>query len=235
VFLEYTNTMINPSSYFQPNLFDFTDLATDVAELFPAIWGALEGVASAELVERQAGLDQLVELDAHRLSPLVAYVLVTRLDDANLEFRAKVVQALGSLLSPGEAASFTPDEVKKTLKAYLSRMRQRRIYALLQVAEFQPSSQTHVAALLKGCSNAGKILADIFSDRKIMNEIRRQAINFVGIVGYLEAVPRLASLAERLESGANGQRSMSFAAPTDPEDLSLLPTVQAALMVLNSP
>jgi hypothetical protein len=227
--------MMNPPSFFQPTLFDITDLTTEVAELFPAIWDALEKVASPDLDERYAGLDQLVEMDAHRASPLVVYVLATRLDDANLEFRAKVVQALGGLLSSGEAASNTPDEVKKTLKAYLSRMRQRRIYALLQVAEFQPSSQTHVAALLKGCSNAGKILADIFSDRKLGNEIRHQAINFVGIVGYLEAIPRLALLAERLESGANGQRSMSFAAPTDPEDLYLLPAVQTALMVLNSP
>jgi hypothetical protein len=227
--------MMNPPSYFQPKLFDFADLSTEVAELFPAIWGALESVASADLVDRQSGLDQVIELDAQRVSPLVAYVLATRLDDPNLEFRAKVVQALGDLLSPGEVASKTPDEVKKVLKAYLSRMRQRKVFALLQVADFQPSSQSQVAALLKCCSNAGKILSDIFSDRKIEIAIRRQAINFVGIVGYLDAVPRLALLAERLAAGANGQRLMSFAAPTDPDDLTLLPAVQIALMILNSP
>jgi hypothetical protein len=227
--------MSNPQSTIQPRLFDFSDSTSDVAELFPDVWGALECLTSPSVDVRLNGLRRLIELDAHRLSPLVAYVLVTHLDDQNIEFRFELVQALGSLLSRGDRSADTPEGVKQSIKTYLSQMRRRKIYALLQVAEHHPSAQSNVAALLKGCSNAGKVLADIFSDRKIPVVIRRQAIHFVGIVGFLDAVPRLERLAERLVARMNGQRLMPFAPPTDSAEKTLLPTIQTALTVLGFP
>ena len=196
----------------------------------------MEHLTSSNLEERLTGLGQLIELDAHRVSPLIAYVLATRLEDPDIELRAKVVGALGGLLYQGGGSNpLTPPAVKQSLRSYLSQMRRRKVFALLQVAEYFPQRQSDVAAMLRGCSNAGKVLVDIFSDRKLSIEIRRQAIQFAGIVGFLEAVPRLERLAERLESRISGQHTIPFAPPINPEEKSLLHVIQTALTQLNTP
>lgn len=228
--------MPNPLSQIQPNLFDFPASAVGVAELFPAAWAAMELLISSSLEERLTGFDQLMELDAHRVSPLIAYVLATRLEDPDIDLRAKVVGALGGLLYQGGGSNpLTPPAVKQSIRSYLTHMRRRKVFALLQVAEYHPQTQSDVAAMFRSCSNAGKVLVDIFSDRRLSLEIRRQAIQFAGIVGFLEAVPRLERLAERLESRINGQRSIPFAPPVDPEEQSLLHVIQTALTQLNTP
>lgn len=106
---------------------------------------------------------------------------------------------------------------------------------MLQVAEYQPSTQSEVALLLKACSHAGTVLGDIFSDRKLPIEIRHQAIYFSGLVGFLETIPRLERLEEKLLARMNGQRTMPFVASLDQDENGLLPTIQTALARLNSP
>ncbi len=227
--------MIEQPKLSQPHLFDFSDSTTGVVELFPTVWGALERLVSSDLKNKYIGLEQLLELDAHRLSPLVAYIFATCLSDPDINFRFRIVQALGGMLLR-ENSTLTPsEEVFHNLKSYLSKMRRRRIYALLEVSEHHPSSVTDVAALIKACSYAGGTLADIFSDRKLPIELRRQAVNISGIVGFLEVIPALEKLALRLESRMSGQRAMPFAPPPDVSEKSLLPTVQTALTILNSP
>lgn len=227
--------MLDPPKISQPQLFDFSDSTGGMVELFPAVWTALEFLISPEINKRQGGLDQLLELNAHRLSPLVAYVLATCLLDSNMKFRFGVVQALGGLLVQEDSVITTSEAVYQCLKKYLSKMRRRSVYALIEVAEYYPSSLTQVASLLKACSHAGGTLSDIFSDRKIPIELRRQAINLAGIVGFLDVIPALERLAVRLESRMSGQKSMPFAPPVDFSERSLLPTVQTVLTILNSP
>ena len=225
--------MFEPPKLTQPHLFDFADPATGVMELFPTVWTALERLVSNNLDRKNKGLDQLLDLDAHRLSSLIAYVLATCLSDPDVNFRFRIVKAIGNLFS---TETPSPSEaVLQSLKTYLSKMRRRRIYALLEVAEYHSASVTDVAALIKTCSHAGGTLADIFSDRKIPIELRRQAINISGIVGFLDVIPALERLAGRLESRMGGQREMPFAPPDDVSEKSLLPTVQTALTILQSP
>ena len=219
----------------QPVLFDFADSATGVAELFPEVWSALEELTSPVVDIRIGALDRLIEIDAPRLSPLVAYVLATRLDDPDIEFRFRVVQALGDVLAPQNSTVETPEMVRRHLKSYLSHMRRRNIFALLQVAEQKISSETNVAVLLNTCSYAGNALTNIFLDRKIPLPIRRQAIIYAGRVGFLDAIPALEKLADRLESRINGQSTMPFATPSDLDEKSLLPAVQTALRLLQTP
>jgi len=230
----YTYPMADPHVIPQPNLFDFSDSAAGVVELFPNVWIAMEELTSSNVEDRKAGLKRLISVNAHKLSPLVAYVLATCLTDPKIEFRYEIVQALGGLFFPDNSIE-TSDQVKQSLKFYLSQMRRRRVYALLQVADYHPSSETNVAVLLKACSHAGGTLSDIFLDRKIPVEIRRQAINFAGIVGFLDAVPALEKLAGRLEARISGQKSMPFAPPIDSNEKSLLPAVQSVLSILSFP
>jgi len=219
----------------QPTLFEISSPAIGDAELFPAIWNALEGLASTDAPSRQFAMDKILEMDAHRLSPMVAYMLATHLEDQDIDLRFRVSQAIGRVLSSSNGSGPASPEVRQAITAYLSRMRRRKIYSLLQIVEYHPSAESDIAVLLNSCSYAGSTLAAIFSDRKTPFEIRCQAINFTGIVGFLDAVPALERLADRLETRMNGQRSMSFAPPSDKDEKSLLPVVQAALRVLMSP
>jgi hypothetical protein len=227
--------MLESQRISQPQLFDFSDSSAGTVELFPTVWTALELFISSEVNERLDGLDQLVSLSAHRLSPLVAYVIATGLADSNLNFRYQIVQALGGLLAQNGSEVATTRGVYQTLKKLLSKMRRRSVYALIEVAVYYPSSLTNVASLLKACSHAGGTLSDIFLDRKLPIELRRQSINLAGIVGFLDVVPALERLAGRLESRMEGQRSMPFAPPADNNEKSLLTNIQTVLTILNSP
>jgi hypothetical protein len=162
-------------------------------------------------------------------------MLATRLLDSEKKFRLRIITALGNLLSTDDISPQASKEVVQSLRNHLSKMRQRNIYGLLEIAEDYPSSISDVVALLKPCSHAGGTLADIFSDRKIPIEIRRQAIKLSGIVGYLDVIPSMERLAGRLETRTSGQRTMPFVPPEDRNEKSLLPTIQTALTILRSP
>ena len=219
----------------QPMLFDFADTATGALEFFPEVWSAAEKLTSPELLVRRDALDRLVVLDAARLSPLVAYIIATRIFEPDLDLRHKVIDLLGKILSPRETGKLTPPEVRLHLKEYCLLMGRRGFLHVLEVAEAHPEAESKIAALLNLCSQSGGELAKIMSDRRVSIALRRQAINFIGRVGFIDAIPTLEKLEQRLESRMNGQRTMSFAPPSTQDENSLLPVVQATLTLLREP
>ena len=219
----------------QPMLFDFADTATGALEFFPEVWSAAEKLTSPELLVRRDALDRLIVLDAARLSPLVAYLVATRIFEPDLDLRNQVINLPGSILSPHETGKLTPPEVRFHLKEYCLMLGRRGIIHVLEVAEAHPEVESKVAALLNLCSQSGNELAKIMSDRRVSIGLRRQAINFIGRVGFIEAIPMLEKLEQRLESRMNGQRTMSFAPPSTQDENSLLPVVQATLTLLQEP
>jgi hypothetical protein len=222
-------------NFSQPMLFDFADTATGALEFFPEVWSATEKLTSPDLLERRDALDRLIVLDAPRLSPLVAYVVATRIFDPNIELRYKVVNVLGKILSPRETGKLAPPAVRLHLKEFCAQMGNRGFQQLLEVAEAYPEAESKVASLLNLCSQSGEALVKIVSDRKSSFELRRQAIIFIGRVGFLEAIPALEKLESRLESRVTGQKSMPFAPPGSPNGDSLLPVIQATLALLKEP
>jgi hypothetical protein len=218
----------------QPTLFDFTETTTGALELFPSVWSALEELTAPEVVLRQSALDRLIELDAHRLSPLVAYLIATRLDDPDIGLRTRVVFILGEMFTPNEDGMPTTESVRHYLMYHLSHMRTRPIYALLEVAEYDPQSISSIARLLNVSPHASKHLSDIMADRKVPIPIRCQAVYYIGQVGYLDAIPALERIASRLESRLNGQQSMTFAPPSFADEANLLPEIQNALSSLRT-
>lgn len=216
-------------------LFDNTDTATGALEFFPEVWLATENLTSPDLLKRRDAIDRLIVLDAPRLSPLVAYLVATRIFDPDLEFRFKVVGVLGKILNPRETGKLAPPVVRLHLKEYCSQMGKRGYIKLLEVAEVYPEAASSIGSLLNLCSLSGEILTKIMSDRKMPFEIRRQAIIFIGRVGFLEAIPALERFESRLEARISGQKSMPFAPPSSPEGSSLLPDVQATLALLREP
>ena len=223
------------TDFSQLTLFDLSDAVSGAIEIFPEVWGALEKLTSPDILERRDGLDCLIVLDAPRLSPLVAYLVATRIFDPDLELRYKVVDVLGKILRPRETGKLASPKVRSHLKEYCMQMGRRGILMLLEVAYAYPDAESKIASLLNLCSQSGDALVKIMSERKISIEFRRQAIIFIGIVGFLEAIPALEKYENRLESRMNGQKAMSFAPPTVLDENSLLTVIQTTLAMLQEP
>jgi hypothetical protein len=215
-------------------LFQFGEITTGQVELFPTVWGAAESLSSSEVRLRQQGLDLLIKCGATRLSPLIIYVIYTRLTDPDMETRSLVVQALADVLTPDEKGRQAPEPVRQHLMAQLGRMRTREIYALLQLLAYKPDLTPQVGRLMNACPYAGAHLAELAASRKAPLEIRRYAIRLAGEVGYCDVIPTLERMLARLESRVNGQQSMAFAPPAGMEDADLLPEVKGALEKLAS-
>lgn len=224
-----------PQQLMQPALFDYGDTANGAVELFPAVWTAAEALLAPELVIRQQGLARLVELGAARLSPLIGALLVTRLSEPDLELRRQIVYSLGDILTIDENGHAAPDLVRHYLTYQLGQMRQRPIFALLEVFISDPLAEVTVARLLNACPYAGRHLVDILSERTLPLAVRRVAAHFIGLVGYLEAIPALERMLARLETRVSGQQLMPFAPPGQPDETDLLPEIRTALNSLRAP
>lgn len=222
----------------QPPLIQLGGGVTGALELFPAVWRAAEELVSPLPRVRRQALVKLDEMDAPRLLPLVAYLVATRLEDPNLEIRREAVRITSSLLAKDHRDRPAVEGVRQAAISYLSQMRTRPVYGLLQVAQAAPGSAKEVARLLNACPYAGRQLMDLLADRKKPLAIRREAANFIGLVGYLEAAPALERLEARLTARLSGQQAMPFA-PLDPgsaaaSEMDLLPGVRRALLMLQA-
>ncbi len=195
--------------------------STNRLELISVIWQALESLASPDLLVRVGGLDRLIEFDTVRQLPLVAYILVTRLKEPDIEFRTRIVKTISGMINSIGSPAGPSFEVQETLLAQLGEMRTREIFALLQVAEYDKSAEPSIADLMGFCSDAGNHLAQILANRDAPKDIRKQAASFIGRIGYLDALPTLERMTTRLENRR------------DEETDSLLPAVLSAVQQLN--
>ena len=219
----------------QPRLFGPETTSSGTAELFPAIWNAAEDLSNPIPSVRKLALECLEYTGAARISPLVSYLIATRLNDPDLELRSQVVRILGEALAPDAQGNIAPEAVTTQLTYYLSDMRTRQIFSLIQVLVHNPELAPQVIRILNACLFAGNHLIEMANSRKMSLEIRRKAIWLIGQVGYLEAIPALEHLQIRMETRISGQQSMPFAPPLGVDDSDLLPDVKVALVTLRSP
>lgn len=219
------------------DLFIFDDESIGSLELFPEVWKAMEQLISEDINERKLGIETIEESNALRLSPIVAYYTATRLHEPDIDLRFRIVQVLGGLLRSGDDGDVTPKEVRHAVKHYLMLQRRRGIWNLLEVAAKYMVSEPNVKALIALNPFAGEILGDIFSDRRAPQDIRHQAIVFAGLVGFLETIPVIERLIDRLESKANGQSRMAFMRNhySTADEGELLPIARATLELLKEP
>jgi len=219
----------------QPALFDVSEETIGSFELFPAVWAAAEDLVSPHIENRRLALEQLETIGAARFSPLIAYLLATRVSDPDLRIRSQVIRMLGDLLSVDRQGHVAMEPIRQVLAAFFKQMRTRNVFDLLQTAEYQPEIDIHVARLMNLCSYAGKHLVEIITDRKLPLTIRIQAARFIGIVGYLDAEQALERLSVRLETRLKGQQAMPFTRQVDVDEVALLPHLHNALMLLRQP
>lgn len=196
------------------------------------IWLASEMLASPRSVEREEALDYLVEQGAPAKSPLIAYLLATRLSDPDLEVRCHIVKALGAVLIGAEQGEQLPDQVLRQLQSFLAHLNKEQILDLLEVSEQYLSAEESLIAIFKLCSYAGNVLSGIVNDRKISLEIRQKAIYFCGEVGFLETITTLQVLVMRIEK-RNQLQSRSPLRKKAQDENQLYPYAVAALEKLS--
>jgi len=90
---------------------------------------ALEELVGPEVQIRAQGLEKLLALDAHRRSPLVATVLVSRVGEPDLDLRLEIVKALAMVLRPDLDGPRPLESVRRWLRYTLSQMRRRETFA----------------------------------------------------------------------------------------------------------
>jgi hypothetical protein len=216
-------------------LFELHKTSSGTIELFPKVWAASEALADVNVENRREGLDCLEELKAARFSPLVSYLLFTKLADPDLGLRGRVIKILADALSPDEEGQFAPEVVRQTLLSHLSQMQSFQIHALLESVVYDSTLEAPVGMLLKADCMAGSDLTDILADRKQALAIRIQAVNFIARVGFVDATPCLERLLGRIESRVNGQQAFSFNQMDAMDEAQLLPPLKTALTVLQAP
>ncbi len=192
------------------------------------IWLAAERLVSPRAVEREEALDYLVEQGAPAKSPLIAYLLATRLSDPDLEVRWHMVKALGDILSGQEEEEQLSDHVLRQLQGFLAYLNKEQIINLLEVSEGYFSAEESLIEIFKLCSYAGNALSGIVNDRKIALEIRQKAIYFCGEVGFLETITTLQVLVMRVEKRNQVLRKLPLRKSTKNEN-QLYPYAVAAL------
>jgi hypothetical protein len=219
--------------HLQPDaLVTYHGAQSNKTENYNVVWRAAESLTSPDLETRYAGVKQLVEQDAVRHHPLIAYLLISRLAEPDIALRAQIVDALADVVIPdghGEPAHAPSFPI---LTAHLMEMRTRQIYALLQVADFDKSLEPKVVELLDHCSFAGGHLADILSSRSIPLALRKQAAYFIGQIGYLDALPTLERMAARLEARCSSRNDLG---DMDGNDVELLSLIRRAIDLLRAP
>jgi hypothetical protein len=216
-------------------LFVYGEPVENIVDLLPSIWNATEALASPDPITRHHGIDALLELGAQRILPLVAFMIAICLSDPDIYIRRRVAYILADLINNEPVGRQTPENVRKVVTNYLHNMREETIFGILEVAVIDPLVEKSIFYLLNTCPVAGKYLGDIIAQWKNPLPIRQKAVHFVGLVGYLEALPVLERLLNRLEARQNGQYAMAFA-PTSMKssDEDILPYLRVAIHQLSA-
>lgn len=197
--------------------------------LSETLWAALEDVVAPEVRRRRQGLRVLAGLPVEARSPLVAYVLVTRLTEPEMKSRAEVVRLLAQWLR------HAPEETRATLRYHLRQVRRRPIFALLELAGARPALDDAVEALLAASAFAARHLAQILEDRAMPLPVRRQAAEYLARLGFREALPVVERVLRRLEGRIEGQRRLPFAPEDHLQEIRLLESVRRAWLALQAP
>jgi hypothetical protein len=217
------------------DLLELQDLDSGRFEFLPLIYDAAEALVSADRRVRLSGMERLIELQAGRVSPLVGYLLATCLEEPDLELRARAVKALAGILDKDEHGHLPKTAVYQSVVGFLSRMRTRTVFSILQAVDFDPSIEAMALELLSNCSFAGTHLADIMANRNAPMGIRKQAVHFIGRIGYLDALSSLERQATRMESRRIGNNGFSSDNSDGDDEADLLAVIKETLDILRLP
>jgi hypothetical protein len=226
--------IINTLPNVQLPLFVYGEPTENIAEMLPVVWSATESLAGADAITRQHGIDAILELGAQKVSPLVAFMIATRLGDKDIYIRRRAIYILADLITWVPGDNQMADSIRKSVTNYLHDIGEEIIFGILEVAVMDPQAEKPIYDLLNASPSAGKYLGEVLTEWKHPLAIRQKAIHFVGLVGYMEALPALERLLDRLEARQTGQFAMSFASSSIRSDEDIMPYLRIAIDRMNS-
>lgn len=192
------------------------------------IWKYAQALTSPKLSDRKDGFQRLIELNIINKSPLIVYLLATRIKEIDITLRAYIIKVLANILELKIPSDVSFSLTQHTLAAYLSQIGKGEIHALIQLVDVDPSSEENIVRILCSCSCAGEYLNEVVFDRSVSTKSRQLAIMLLGQVGYLEAIPDLERLENRIKTRINPNSLGN-------EDKQLLPQIEEALSLLRAP
>ncbi len=163
------------------------------------IWEAVEGLTTPDPDVRDQALEALINIEGYNKSPLVAYLLATRISDPNIEVRFHIIQCLGRLLDFDTEGLHFSDQALIHFQEFITHLNKDQLIRLLEVANQYLSAEKALVNILKLSSYAGTGLSGIVNDRKLPFSIRQQAVYYCGEMGYLETKIMLQNLIDRAE------------------------------------
>ncbi len=197
------------------------------------LWDAAEDLISPDPNLRDSSLDQLKEIDGIHRSPLIAYLLVSRISEPDLEIRFHLIRLLGSLMDFESSGKSFSDQALNFAKDALDQMEKSELIKILEVAESYLTAEKAISNILKLSSYAGVGLNGIVNDRKLPISVRQQAVYYCGKVGYLSSIPTLQNLVQRVDKARTRPGNGNERQKSRDEEF-LYPFVISALEKLNS-
>ncbi len=200
-------------------------------------WTAGEMFVSPHVEERRRGFAILCGSEAARASSLTPHLLATRVDEPDLTLRALIVNVLGDYFEIRGRGHRYPPEVRGAVAGELRRLERRPMLALVELlaANREGKVSLRPESLRRMCEripNASAWLTSIAGYRGVPVNLRKAAIDLIGLVGFVDSAPALQGLLLRLEGRRAGQQAMLFAPSDWPEDEALLPALRMTLGVL---
>lgn len=196
------------------------------------LWDTAEGLLSPDPNIRDNSLDRLEEIDGFFRSPLVAFLLVSRISEPDLEIRLHLIQLLGRLVDYNTPGQHLTDQSLVFAQDALDQMDKIQLIKILEVSDSYLAAEGAISNILKLSSYAGVGLSGIVNDRKLPVSLRQQAIFYCGEVGFLSSRPTLQNLVQRVEKAKNRSGGASERKKSRDEEF-LYPYVVSALEKLN--
>jgi len=201
-------------------------------------WVAGEMFVSPHIEERRRGFAILQGAEAVRRSHLTIQLLSSRVDEADLALRAQIVQALAGYFEVRGLDYRYPAEVRAVVASHLRKYERPQLLALLELHRAARSGQVYLASdaltrLLERVPNAATQLVKLASDRGLAVQLRREAIELIGRVGFTDAKQALQGLEARIAGRRAGQIAMAFAPSDHADEQQLLPILRLTLQLLS--
>ncbi|NIM93965.1 MAG: hypothetical protein GTO18_09675 [Anaerolineales bacterium] len=190
---------------------------------------ALEGLMAVDVHMRVDSFSRIMEMDAHRRSPLASGLLALRVKEPDLHLRARIVECLADCLGASREDVRPPESVQIIVRSVLSEMGEGEVRSLLRLIIRSDLLKEPVCIILDQCSLSGDILLEILANHNNDIPLRVAAAEMIGMIGYIEAMSTVDSIEKRLMDRSDDQLSMAFA-PRFSEEISiLLPVLKRTL------
>ncbi len=197
------------------------------------LWESAEGLISPDPHLRESSLDLLKEIEGVHRSPLIAYLLISRISEPDLEIRFHLIHLLGDLVDYDSPGRHFSDQALVFAKNALDQVDKFQLIRLLEVSDSYLTAERAISNILKLSSYAGVGLSGIVNDRKLPVSVRQQAVFYCGEVGYLSSKPTLQNLVHRVDKARTRPGYGSERKKSRDEEF-LYPFVISALEKLNS-